>query len=63
MKKSVNGKLPVKYLADYPMFLKPNKHYPYRRLNDTHVENTMKDALNRYEGKLIDLENERLNDA
>lgn len=38
---SINGKMPVKYIADYPAFLKPNKHHPYRRLNDSHVETVM----------------------
>jgi hypothetical protein len=46
---SLNKKVPVKYVADYPKFLRPHKHYPYRRLNDKHVENVMNTALNRYE--------------
>ena len=46
---SINGKVPVKYISDYPAFLKPNKHYPYRRLNDSHVETVMQAALERYE--------------
>jgi hypothetical protein len=57
-KASVNGKVPVKYLAEYPLFLKPNKHYPCRRLNDSHVERTMKSALDRYEKELLSLERE-----
>jgi hypothetical protein len=38
---SINGKVPIRYISDYPSFLKPNKHYAYRRLNDSHVETTM----------------------
>ena len=62
-KASVNGKVPVKFVTDYPLFLKPNKHYAYRRLNDSHVENCMQSAIERYEKQLIDLENERIRDA
>jgi hypothetical protein len=36
---SLNEKVPVKYVAgDYPKFLQPHKHYPFRRLSDKHVE-------------------------
>lgn len=49
---SVNGKVPVNFVTSYPLFLKPDKHYPYRRLNDTHVESVMQDALKRYEKDL-----------
>jgi hypothetical protein len=55
--------MPVKYVADYPTFLKPNKHYPYRRLNDTHVESVMQTALERYETELVGIEKERASDA
>lgn len=29
--------LPISFYADYPIFLKPHKHYPYRRMKDGHV--------------------------
>ena len=45
--KSFNGKVPVKFVTGYPAFLTPHKHYPYRRLNDTHIENTMQSAVKR----------------
>lgn len=60
---SVNGKMPVKYIADYPAFLKPNKHHPYRRLNDSHVETVMQSALERYEKGLQDKKKEKETDA
>jgi len=61
--KSTNGKVPVKYVTSYPAFLTPFKQYPYRRLNDTHVENTMQVAVKRYEEDLRSKEKERLDDA
>ena len=29
--------MPLSFYADYPVFLKPHKHYPYRRMKDNHV--------------------------
>jgi hypothetical protein len=60
---SVNGKVPVKYMSQYPLFLKPNKHYPYRRLNDTHVETVMQEALQRYEQQLVNNQQDKQKDA
>lgn len=48
--------IPLSFYADYPIFLKPHKHYPYRRMKDEHVEDVMNDALQRYERKLLTLE-------
>jgi len=45
--------------GDYPHFLKPNKIYPYRRLEDHHVKNAMEDALNRYEKELLESEKDQ----
>lgn len=39
--------------GDYPHFLKPNKIYPYRRLEDIHIKNAMEVALERYEKDLL----------
>ena len=50
---TVNQKLPKNYVVEYPMFLKPSKYYPYRRLEDAHVEETMNSALQRYENELV----------
>jgi hypothetical protein len=61
--RATNGKVPVKYVTGYPAFLTPFKQYPYRRLNDTHVENTMQTAIKRYEDDLLKLTNERESDA
>jgi hypothetical protein len=60
---SLNQKVPVKYISDYPKFLMPHKHYPYRRLNDKHVENVMNNALNRYEDDIKKQEQEKFDDA
>jgi hypothetical protein len=62
-KQSINGKVPIKYISDYPSYLKPHRHYPYRRIDDTHVENVMKAAIEKYENSLRQLEDERLSDA
>lgn len=61
--KSTNGRVPVKYISGYPSFLTPFKQYPYRRLNDTHVENTMQSAVKRYEEELMAKQQERMEDA
>lgn len=60
---STNRKVPVKYITDYPAFLKPFKHYPYRRLNDTHVEKAMQSAMKRHEEEIQAKERERQEDA
>jgi hypothetical protein len=39
----------------YPKFLENHKHYPYRRLDDTHVENVMQDAIKRVEDQVKDI--------
>ena len=57
--KSVNGRVPIKYVTGYPAFLTPFKQYPYRRLNDTHIENVMQSAVKRYEEDLRKVEKER----
>lgn len=61
--RSTNGRIPVKYMTGYPAFLTPFKQYPYRRLNDTHVEKTMQVAVKRFEDDLRAKERERLEDA
>lgn len=61
--RSFNGKVPVKFVTGYPAFLTPSKHHPYRRLDDTHVENTMQSAVKRYEESLLLKEKERNEDA
>lgn len=55
--------VPLSFYADYPIFLKPHKHYPYRRMKDEHVEDVMNDALQRYEKKLLTLEEQKKRDA
>lgn len=40
-----SSRVPMAFYADYPIFLKPHKHYPYRRMKDGHVEDVMNDAL------------------
>jgi hypothetical protein len=61
--RSSNGKVPVKFVTAYPAFLTPSKHYPYRRLNDTHVESVMQSAVKRYEEDLRSKEQDKFNDA
>jgi hypothetical protein len=58
-----SGRMPARYTSEYPVFLKPNKHYPYRRLNDSHVETVMQSALERFEKELVSIEKERNTDA
>jgi len=60
--KSTNGRIPVKYMTGYPAFLTPFKQYPYRRLNDTHVESVMQSAVQRYEESLKNIKKEREED-
>jgi hypothetical protein len=56
----LDGRVSNNYLTgDYPHFLKPNKIYPYRRLEDHHVKNAMEDALNRYEKELLESEKDQ----
>ena len=57
---STMGKVSNEYLASYPHFLKPNKHYPHRRTDDTHIKNAMELALERYENQLVDEEKNRI---
>ena len=61
--KSLNGKVPVKYVTGYPAFLTPFKQYPYRRLNDAHVENAMQSAIKRFEDGIKSKEQEKMDDA
>lgn len=61
--KSLNGKVPVKYVTGYPAFLTPFKQYPYRRLNDAHVENAMQSAIKRFEDEIKSKEKEKVEDA
>jgi hypothetical protein len=43
---TLEGRVSNKYLTgDYPHFLKPNKIYPYRRLDDIHIKDAMEVAL------------------
>lgn len=60
---SVNKRVPIKYMTAYPKFMKPSKHYPYRRLNDTHIENTMQSAVKRVEDDVKARENKANIDA
>lgn len=53
---SVSGRVPIKYITAYPTFMKPAKHYPYRRLNDTHIEQTMQSALKKVEDDINERE-------
>ena len=50
---SLNGKMTTDYITQYPSFLKPNKMYPSRRIDDSHVKNAMEIALERYERDLL----------
>eukprot|EP00117_Sycon_ciliatum_P000125 scpid95411/ scgid6312/ len=60
---AVSGKVPIRYTTAYPTFLKNSKHYPYRRLNDTHIEHTMQHAVKRIEDDIKDKHDERIKDA
>ena len=53
---TIDERMPMKFVVDYPLFLKPSKHHPYRKLEDYHVEDTMNDALKRYENSLLQKE-------
>lgn len=61
--KALNGKLPVRYVTGYPAFLTPFKQYPYRRLNDNHVEQAMQGAIKRFEEDIKAKEKEKHEDA
>lgn len=51
---TLEGRMSNNYISgDYPHFLKPNKIYPYRRLEDIHIKNAMEVALERYEKDLL----------
>ncbi len=51
---TLEGRVSNKYISgDYPHFLRPNKIYPYRRLEDHHIKNAMEEALERYERDLL----------
>ena len=43
------NQIPESFKNVYPKFMEPHKHYPYRRLNDTHVEKVMQDAIKKIE--------------
>jgi len=49
----MNGKVSTDYITAYPHFLRPNKHYPHRRTDDSHVKNAMEIALEKYENDLM----------
>lgn len=54
---TLEGRVSNKYLTgEYPPFLKPDKIYPYRRLEDIHIKGAMEVALERYEKELLDQE-------
>lgn len=40
---------PDSFNSSYPKFLEPHTFHPYRRLNDTHIEKVMNDAVKRVE--------------
>ena len=58
---SITRRVPVKYMTAYPTFMKPAKHHPYRRLNDTHIETTMQDAIKRVEADIKHKSNDNCN--
>lgn len=49
---SKNFNLPESYLTSFPLFMKQDKAYPSRRLENTHIKAVMGQALNRYEQEL-----------
>ena len=53
---TIDDRVPMKFVVDYPLFLKPSKHHPYRKLEEYHVQDTMNDALKRYENSLLQKE-------
>eukprot|EP00347_Sterkiella_histriomuscorum_P008443 403345075 len=59
-KNSLNGRVSTDYLTQYPHFLKPNKHYPYRRTDDSHIKSNMEVALDRYERDLVSQEQHKI---
>lgn len=54
-----NMNVPNSIDTSYPKFLEPHKHYPYRRLNDTHIENVMHEAVKRVEDQVKDIKDRR----
>lgn len=55
-----NMNIPNSIDTSYPKFLEPHKHYPYRRLNDTHIENVMHEAVKRVEDQVKDIKHRRI---
>lgn len=54
------NQVPESFKNVYPKFMEPHKHYPYRRLNDTHVEKVMQDAIKRIEEDVRNYEDRRV---
>lgn len=60
---STRKEAPESFKSAYPKFMEPHKHYPYRRLNDTHVEKVMQDAVRRIDEDLKNQEQRRINQS
>lgn len=53
---SVVTKMPLSHYTEYPVFLRQDEYHPVRRIEDTHVNVTMQEALKRYEENLVKME-------
>mmetsp|Transcript_13178 Transcript_13178/g.24662 ORF Transcript_13178/g.24662 Transcript_13178/m.24662 type:complete len:310 (-) Transcript_13178:37-966(-) len=56
---SVVTKMPISHYTEYPVFLRQDEYHPVRRIEDTHVNVTMQEALKRYEDNIVKLEQEQ----
>ena len=51
---------PSSFNTSYPKFLQPHEIHPYRRINNSHVEKVMNDAVKRVEDQVKNIENRRI---
>ena len=54
------NQVPDSFKHVYPKFMEPHKHYAYRRLNDSHVEKVMQDAIKRIDDDVKNNEERRI---
>jgi len=50
---------PESFNSSYPKFLEPHKFHPYRRLDDSHIEKVMNDAVKRVEEQVNNVKKRR----
>lgn len=51
---------PESFNSSYPKFLEPHKFHPYRRLDDSHIEKVMNDAVKRVEEQVNNVKKRRV---